>query len=94
MENENIVQFTDKVIKLLQLGNIPKSIQELESVRDMLQRDIVRRGGKRFQLINIPQMTETELKNPLLQRDFELANKLNEVLSFLNSKFGKVDHNG
>lgn len=94
MENENVIQFADKILKLLQLGNIPKSIEELEAVISMLQREIARRGGKRFQLISIPQMTETEEKNPLLQRDFELANKLNEVLQFLNNKFGKVDHYG
>lgn len=87
MEIYNVVQVLDTVLKSIQLGNIPKATQEIESVLHILNMETAKRQGKLFQPIHIPQMTETELKNPLLQRDFELANKLNEVIMFLNKRF-------
>ena len=87
METYNVLQIMDTILKLLQLGNTPKAIQEIEGIIAILNHEVIKKQGKLFQLINVPQMTETELKNPMLQRDFELANKLNEIITFLNNRF-------
>ena len=89
MQNENVIQILDKVSKLLQLGNIPAAKREIEGTLEILQRDLNKKNGKIFQEIHIPQMTETEFKNPLLQRDFEISQKVNEIIFFLNHRFAQ-----
>jgi len=87
MEDQNLLIFVDKIKKLLELGNTPKAINELDGVIIILSRVIAKKKGKLFEIITIPQATETELANPIFMRDFEIANKLNEVITFLNGRF-------
>lgn len=87
MQNENVIQLLDKVSKLLDLGNIPKAKEEVHGTLEILMRECSRKDGKIFQEIHIPQMSDTEMKNPILQRYFEVAQKTNEVIHFLNHRF-------
>ncbi len=87
MDDQNVVIFMDKVKKLVELGNKPLAVIELDSLIHVLERQILKKKGKRFLLITIPDPTETEKANPIFMRDFELAHKLNEILLFLNERF-------
>lgn len=87
LQNENVIQILDKVSKLLDLGNIPLAKKEIIGTLEILTRECNRKEGKIFQEIHIPQMTETEFKNPVLQRDFEISQKVNEIINFLNNRF-------
>lgn len=67
--------FLDKIKKLLELGNTPKVIIEIDTLIMVLERQINKKKGKRFKLIS-PQSTESEV-----------SHSLNEVISFLNERF-------
>ncbi len=87
MEDQNVIIFMDKVKKLLEIGNKPQAIIEIDSLMTLLERAQLKKKGKRFLPITIPEATETEKANPIFMRDFELANKQNEVINFLNGRF-------
>lgn len=86
MEDQNVVLFLDKIKKLLELGNKPKAIQEIEQLEILLIHAVTKKKGKLFLPIIIPEPTETERANPIFLRDFELANKINELINFLNHR--------
>jgi len=69
------------------MGNKPKAISEIEGLEMLLSRAIARKGGKQFLPIIIPPATETEKANPIFMREFELANKINEIIYFLNNRY-------
>jgi len=87
MEDSNILIFLDKIKKLLELGNKPKAILEIDGLELLLSREISRKKGKQFVPITIPPATETEKANPIFMREFELANKINEIIYFLNNRY-------
>jgi len=87
MEDSNVVIFLDKIKKLLELGNKPKVILELDGLILLLTKSISLKKGKQFLPITIPPATETEKANPIFMRDFELANKINEIIYFLNNRY-------
>jgi len=87
LDDSNVIILLDKIKKLLELGNKPKAIIELDAVILTLERNIFKKKGRRFQLIAIPVMTKTEESNPMLVRDFELSHKINEILVFLNERY-------
>ena len=84
MEDQNIIIFLDKIKKLLELGNKPKAIAEIEVIMVILQNKIAKKNGKLFRLITIPQQTEA---TDSTLRDFELAHKVNEIITFLNERY-------
>ena len=86
MDDQNVTLFLDKIQKLLELGNKPKAITEIETLMILLQRQINIKKGKRFLPIVIPETTETERANPIFLREFELAQKVNEIIHFLNER--------
>ena len=88
MDDQNVIIYLDKIKKLIELGNKPKAITEIDAIMVMLNKKMARKNGKLFQLIVIPQATETERSNPIFMRDFELGHKMNEILTFLNDRFG------
>lgn len=87
MEDANVIVFLDKIKKLLELGNKPKAIDEIDGLELLLTRQISLKNGKQFMPITIPQPTETEKANPIFMRDFELAHKINEIIHFLNNRY-------
>lgn len=87
MDDQNVLIFMDKVKKLLEMGNKPKAIIDIDTLITVLERAVLKKKGKRFIPITIPEATETEKANPIFMRDFELANKQNEVINFLNERF-------
>jgi len=89
MENENVIQMLDNIHKLLELGNIPKALNEIQGTIDMLVRDKNKKAGKIVDPIHVPQFTEKELKDPIMQLYFEFGNKINEIASFLNQRFAR-----
>ena len=86
MEDQNIILFLDKIKKLLEIGNKPKAITEIETLETLLVRAVNKKQGKRFLPITIPEPTETEKANPIFLREFEIANKVNEIINFLNDR--------
>lgn len=87
MEDQNVIIFMDKIKKLLELGNKSKAITEIDTLETMLGRAISKKKGKVIIPITIPQATETEMANPIFMREFEIAGKVNEIISFLNGRF-------
>jgi len=87
MEDSNVIIFIDKVKKLIELGNKPKAITDIELLELELNRAISKKKGKLFTLITVPPPTDTEKANPIFLREFELANKINEIITFLNGRF-------
>ena len=87
MEDQNIVLFLDKIKKLIELGNKPKAITEIEALETLLIREVTKKKGKHFLPIVIPKTTETERANPIFLREFELAEKINEIIYFLNNRY-------
>lgn len=87
MDDNNVVMFLDEIKKLIELGNKPQAVIEIDVLVEILNKAIRRKKGKLFQLITIPQPTETEMANPIFMRDFELAHKINEMAVFLNDRF-------
>ena len=87
MEDQNIILFLDKIKKLIELGHKPKAVSEIETLETLLNHQISKKKGKLFLPIVIPEPTETEKANPIFLRDFELANKVNEIINFLNNRY-------
>ena len=87
MEDQNIVLFLDKIKKLIELGNKPKAVTEIDALETMLIREINKKKGKLFLPITIPEPTETEKANPIFLREFEVAHKVNEIVNFLNNRY-------
>lgn len=77
----------DEIKKLLELGNKPKAILKLDTLIIILEREMLKRNGKRFLPLHIPVATETSKTNPLLIRDCEIASKQNEIIHFLNERY-------
>jgi len=73
MDDQNVIIFLDKIKKLLELGNKPKAITEIEAIMEMLTKQITRKNGKLILPIPHP-VTESE-------------NKLNEIIHFINGRF-------
>lgn len=69
------------------MNKVPQSIGEIETLVLELTRHISKKKGKQIIPITIPSPTETERANPIFLREFELAGKVNEVISFLNDRY-------
>ena len=87
MEDQNIIIFLDKVKKLIELGNKPKAVTEIESIMEILQKQINLKKGKVIIPITIPEPTDTEKANPIFLRDYELAGKINEIINLINQRW-------
>lgn len=87
MEDQNFILFLDKIKKLIELGNRPKAVSEIEALETLLIHQVNKKKGKLFLPITIPEPTETEKANPIFLREFELANKVNEIINFLNNRY-------
>ena len=46
METYNVLQIMDTILKLLQLGNTPKAIQEIEGIIAILNHEVIKKQGK------------------------------------------------
>lgn len=77
----------DKIKKLLELGNKPQAIIEIDTLIIMLEKKILKKKGKRFLPLNIPVATGTSEVNSLFIRDYEIASKQNEIIYFLNERY-------
>jgi len=86
MEDQNIILFLDKIKKLIELGNKPKAVTEIESLELVLTREITKKKGKQFIPISVPTPTEADKSNLIIMRDFEICNKVNEIIYFLNNR--------
>ena len=87
MEDQNVVLFLDKIKKLIELGNKPQAVTEIETLETMLIREVNKKKGKQFLPITIPDPTETEKANPIFLREFEVAHKVNEIINFINNRY-------
>jgi len=87
MEDQNVVIFMDKIKKLIELGNTPTAIAEIDTLEITLTRAITKKKGKLIIPITIPETTDTEKANPIFLREFELAGKVNEIINFINGRF-------
>jgi len=84
MENQNVIIFLDKIKKLIELGNTPKAISEIEIIIIELERQIRKKQGKIILPLVIP-----SVHNITKSKSFSLDNrkKLNEIIHFINGRF-------
>lgn len=87
MEDQNVVIFLDKIKKILELGNKPKAIVELDAVIHVLEKKIRKSKGNRFHLLHIVKHIPGEPTNPEYQEITKQSQKINEILCFLNERF-------
>jgi len=87
MEDQNIIILLDKIKKLLELGNKPKAILEIETTIIMLERKLAKEKGSRFTSLHI----EQELPGVELSEHGKFTEmnrqKINEIIRFLNERF-------
>jgi len=76
MEDQNIIIFLDEIKKLLELGNKPKAIAEIDALIITLERSMALKKGKRFPFV----LTETYSPK-------EIAGVVNQITSYLNKRF-------
>jgi len=84
MENQNVIIFLDKIKKLIELGNKPKAISEIEIITIQLEHQIRKKQGKIILPLLIP-----SAQNITKSKSFSLDNrkKLNEIIHFINGRF-------
>jgi len=84
MDSQNVIIFLDKVKKLIELGNKPKAISEIETITIQLEHQIRKKQGKIIVPLLIPGVDE--ISN---EKSFSIDNrkKLNEIISFINKRF-------
>lgn len=69
------------------MNMVPQSIGDIDTLLLQLTRHINKKKGKQIIPITIPPPTDTEKANPIFLREFELAGKVNEIISFLNDRY-------
>lgn len=88
MENENVLQMLDKFCKLLELGNVPKVIDEMKTTILMLDRELQKKNGKVILPVVIPQLFGTQLKENITREELiQVQQKQNEIINFINHRF-------
>ena len=87
MDDNNLIMLLDKIKKNLERGAVPIAIADIDAALLVLQRHVDKAKGKRFQPMVISQMTDVERNNAILQRNFELTKRFNEIVFFLNERF-------
>jgi len=73
MDDQNVIIYLDKILKLLELGNKPKAITEIEAIMVMLDKQVARKKGL--------------LILPILHAQTETDNKVNEIIHYINGRF-------
>ena len=83
MENQNIIIFLDKIKKLIELGNTPTAISEIDTIIVQLDHSVRKKQGKI--IILLPIVTIGEISQ---SKQFALDNrkKLNEIIQFINNR--------
>ncbi len=82
MEDQNIIIFLDKMKKLIELGNTPKAVDEIDTLIIQLEHHIRKKQGMAILPLIIP---ETNTKPIQFSRDN--SKKINEIISFINKRF-------
>jgi len=84
MQDQNVVIFLDKIKKLVELGNKPKAVLEIESIISLLEINIRKKRGvviSPLLVSSIDGIADTKL----FSKDNRA--KINEIISFLNKRF-------
>ena len=84
MEDQNIIIILDKIKKLVELGNTPTAISEIETIIVQLEHHMRKKQGKIIIPLPIPSIDT--ISNA---KAFALDNrkKLDEVIQFINKRF-------
>lgn len=85
MEDQNVVILLDKFKKLLELGNVPKVITEMDTVILMLEKQLLKSKGSRFQSLHVPDVDS--ISHPDAEFHTDTRRKINEIIKFLNERF-------
>ena len=84
MEDQNIIIILDKIKKLIELGNTPTAVSEIDTIIVQLEHHIRKKQGKI--IIPLPIVSIEEISH---SKQFALDNrkKLDEVIRFINKRF-------
>lgn len=83
MEDQNVIIFLDKVKKLIELGNKPKAIIEIDALMELLNKNVARSTGK-IEPVHIP---DKDFGISPYEFGIENRQKINEIINFLNRRF-------
>ena len=84
MDNQNVIIFLDKVKKLIELGNKPQAISEIETIIIQLEHQIRKKQGKIIVPLLIPSIQEISNEKLFCTDN---RKKLNEIIHFINKRF-------
>ncbi len=84
MEDQNVVIILDKIKKLIELGNTPKAVSEIQTIITQLEHHIRKKKGKI--ITPLPIVSSKEISH---SKQFALDNrkKINEIITFMNKRF-------
>lgn len=84
MQDQNIIIFLDKIKKLIELGNKPKAVLEIESLISLLEIHIRKKRG----VVILPLLVSSinGISNVTVFAKDNRA-KINEIIQFLNKRF-------
>ena len=80
MEDPNVIILLDKIKKLIELGNKPKAIQEIEVTIEILEKHSKKPHGKLFEELYSPMGADGT-------HDEVLRLKINEMARWINNRF-------
>ncbi len=84
MEDQNIIIILDKIKKLLELGNTPTAISEIETIIVQLEHHIRKKQGKIIIPLPVVSIGEISYSEALA---LDNRKKLNEIIQFINKRF-------
>ena len=84
MEDQNIIIFLDKIKKLIELGNTPKAVIDMDALIIELEHKLRKQNGKVIKPLHIPLVDE--ISKP---KQFSADNrkKINEIIRFINMRY-------
>ena len=84
MEDQNVIIFCDKVKKLIDYGNHPKAVSEIDTLIVELEHKMRKKNGKVILPLPVPEPSQIsdEAKFSL-----DTRKKQNEIIEFINRRF-------
>lgn len=84
MEDQNIIIFLDKIKKLIELGNTPKAVIDMDALIIKLEHKLRKQNGKVINPLSIPLVDEISKTK---QFSADNRKKINEIIRFINMRY-------
>ena len=84
MDNQNVIIFLDKIKKLIELGNKPQAIIEIETIIIQLEHQIRKKQGKIILPLLVPSIQEISNEKLFC---IDTRKKQIEIINFINKRF-------